>query len=294
MQPSRPAGLVVTGFAVFCAACGRPAVAAERFSAAAFEKEMGRAESLWSMGKRVEYFLAAREIIDRFDEMGQKAAADKELARIGVRPLEIMLSRKLKTGDFVDCYLAARYPVEKIDLATGSTSDLTAIGTLAEWIKPRIVNVDENRRFSAVPVESRVRNLMLIADVMGRVRKEIVPDCWDCSIAVPRFSVDIGAPGDPELFETGFATRADRAVEVLVYREEIAARILNERQRSVVSTARYGMPGLADAIVYVLRERKDRSELLRECARRARLNGEEIEGIQKRLEAGAGSEPPSP
>jgi hypothetical protein len=279
---------------MFCAACGRPAVAAERFSAAAFEKEMVRAEALWGVGKRVEYFLAAQEIIDRFNEMGQKAAADKELARIGVRPLEIMLSRKLKTGDFVDCYLAAEYPDEKIDLFMGSTSDLTAIDTLAEWIKPRIVDVDENRRFPAVPAESRVRNLLLIADVMGRVRKEVVPNCWDCCIAVPFFSVDSGDPGDPEMFETGFATRAGRAVEVLVHREEIAVRVLNYRQRIVVSHARYGMPGLADAIVYVLGERKDRSELLRECARRARLTGEEIKGIQKRLEAGAGSELPSP
>jgi hypothetical protein len=271
------------------AICGRSA-AAGRFSAASFEKEIARLEGLWKAGKRVEYFLEAENVVERFGEAGDDGGDDvlrddKERARCGVRPLQIMLSRKLRVGDFLDCCLAD----ERNEFSDRSACDLSAMCQLAWWITPRTVQVDENTRYPSVPVESRAANLTLVADLLGRLRSEIVPNYRDgVQYLNVLFPFDTGngmgfSGMDPE----DMKNRVSRMAAKAVIRENQAAGVLNSRQEWLRGRA----PGalncqeLADTIVFVLHERKDRPAILAECAKRARLTAEEVKGIKKRLEA---------
>jgi hypothetical protein len=277
--------LIATALILLCSPENRPSVAAEGFYAATFEKEMARLEALWKAGKRVEYFLEAENAVERFGEGGDEVRDDQERARCGVRPLEIMLARKLRVGDFLDYCLADN----RGDFLSSSTCDLSAMCQFACWIAPRIVYADDNTQLPVVPAESRVTNLMLVADVLGRFRGEIVTDyrdgVHDLDVVFPvETGNGLGYSGmNPEEMGSRVARAAARAVA----RENLAARILNPRQHWLRgrTPGSYCARRLFDAIVYVLHERKDRSALLAECAIRARLTGEEVKGIRERLEA---------
>jgi hypothetical protein len=280
------------------AICGR-SVAAEGFSAASFEKEMARLEGPWKAGKHVEYFLEAENVVERFGEAGENAGddlmrGDKERARCGVRPLQIMLTRKLRVADFLDYCLAD----ERNDFLLSSACDLSAMCQLAWWITPRTVQADEYTRYSPVPVESRATNLTLVADLLGRLRSEIVPNYRDgVQYLNVLFPFDTGngfgfSGMDPE----DMKNRVSRMVGKAVVRENVAAGALNNRQHWLGgrTPGSYCARQLFDAVVYVLRERKDRSALLAECAKRARLTAAEVKDIKKRLEAEDRRQPDPP
>jgi hypothetical protein len=158
---------------------------------------------------------------------------------------------------------------------------------LAAWIVPRVAPTRDGAPRACVAVERRVPNLMLVADMLGTIRTEIVPNYRDGGQPlddVGPFDTGCGLvywQMDPEETRGRMAKAAAKAIA----REGVAAQVLNIRQETLRQRSAGWGELLADAAVYVLRRRKDRSALLAECAKRARLTAEEIKNIQQRLDA---------
>ena len=256
---------------------------AKATSVEAAEKELARLEGIWQLGQHCPYFLAAYEFAERFREMGDR----KTRARIGAKLLQTMLCRRWQLGETTDFVLYSR-GIDDYVARDDERYDLDAMADLASWLGPycadaegATVGVDP----PSLPAEERLRNLMLIADLAGRVRKEIVPNYKE-------------QPGELELlahvdgmsssycwrdFEN-CADPVERARYKAAIRQGTASIISYERQQHLKEIDSMVSFGLSEAIFIELRLQKGRSGWLAECAKRARLTDEEQKKILKSVE----------